>query len=389
MALTFRRWCLLLCLLLAAGAVALLPPTGFDPFGLTGAWARWWYDFDRTPARDPLQQEQLVLGRTLNRARQDLTHLVLRDSLDHWLPARGPTVSLVLRGPVPAPVAASMGRLTDRLASALARLGPIPGTLALVVMADTAGSAGVTEGSHLLLPPPGAPGRCALVVPARTLRRVEGVRQTEESLAPCVFYAAFGPPGPEVEQWLFHRGFDLASAADWWEAPAPRAGNALDVRWWSPAVVAMMFDHPWQPLGSLRLMGCRAGQAAACAPALLGRAETRVAPVRHDRAQVHSALEWWGPEMDRGVHGLARDLVREFGPDRFRSFWTSAAPPEQAFETAFGVRFATWSARWVPATLGRTAVGPSLRLGGAVTWLAVVGLALGAALLVARRRRLA
>ncbi len=38
---------------------------------------------------------------------------------------------------------------------------------------------------------------------------------------------------------------------------------------------------------------------------------------------------------------------------------------------------------------GRTVVGPSLRVGGVVTWLAVVGLALGAALLVARRRRLA
>ncbi|MBP6669323.1 MAG: hypothetical protein KA180_07735 [Gemmatimonadales bacterium] len=388
MALTFRRWCLLLLLLLAAGAVVLLPPNGLVPFELTGALTRWWYSYDRAPSRDALRQEQLVLGRELSRARRELDHLILRDSLPRWVPATAPAVSLVLRGEVPAPIAARMHRLTDSLARALAPLGPLPGSLALVVVADTAGTAPLLEGTHLLLPPAGEAGRCALVVPSRALRRAEGVRQAEESLAPCVFYAAFGPAGPQVERWLFHRGFDLARAADWWEPAVARDSARLDVRWWSPALVAYMFDRAWQPLGSIALMACRAGRSASCAPALLGRSDVRIAPVQYDRAQVLSALAWWGYESELGVQGLARDLVREFGPQRFRAFWTSPAPPAQAFEGAFGVRFDAWAPRWVPAALGRTVVGPSLRVGGVLAWLSVVGLALGGAVLMARRRQL-
>lgn len=389
MALSFRRWCLLLALLLTAGAVALLPPSGFDAFGLTGALARWWYTYDRAPSRDALHQEQQVLGRALERARRELTHVVLRDSLPRWLPADAPTVSLVLRGEVPSPITTRMRRLTDSLARALASLGPLPGSMALVVVSDSASTAELLQGTHLLLPPAGVPGRCALVVPARALRRVEGVRQVEESLAPCLFYAVFGPPGPQVERWLFHRGFDLANAASWWEPAVTPDAAGLDVRWWSPVLVAMMFGRPWQPLGSLGLTACRAGRAAACAPALLGRPDRRIAPVRFDRAQVLSSLEWWERDIDREVHGLARDLVREFGPERFRAFWTSAAPPADAFAAAFGVPFETWAARWVPATLGRTSVGPSLRVGGVLAWLSSVVVALGGAVLLARRRRLA
>ncbi|MBK6781644.1 MAG: hypothetical protein IPG75_19220 [Gemmatimonadetes bacterium] len=85
---------------------------------------------------------------------------------------------------------------------------------------------------------------------------------------------------------------------------------------------------------------------------------------------------------------MLRDLVREFGPEQFRAFWTSSAPPAEAFAAAFGVEFEAWAARWVPATMGRTVVGPSLRVGGVLAWLSVVGLALGGALLMARRRRL-
>lgn len=389
MALTFRRWCLVLALLLCAGAVALLPPSGFDALGLTGMWGRWWYDYDRAPKKDSLLQEQQVLGRALERARRELTHVVLRDSLPRWLPAAAPTVSLVLRGEAPAPITARMRRLADSLARALAPLGPVPGSMALVLVGDSSGTAGLLQGTHLLLPPAGEAGRCVLVVPARALRRVEGVRQMEESLAPCVFYAAFGPPGPQVERWLFHRGFDLVNAASWWDPAVTRDSTALDVRWWSPVLLAMMFERPWQPLGSLGLTACRAGRAEACGPALLGRSATRSSPVRFDRAQIMYSLDWWGLDLDREMHGLASDLVREFGPARFRAFWTSPAPPADAFATAFGVPFNAWAARWVPATLGRTAVGPSLRMGGVLSWLSVVGLALGGALLLARQRRVA
>lgn len=241
----------LLLLSLAAGVVAPPPPNGLVPFELTGALTRWRYSYDRAPSRDALRQEQLVLGRSCpgpGGSWDDLS--IFRDSLPRWVPgATAPAVSLVLRGEVPAPIAARMHRLTDSLARALAPLGPLPGSLALVVVADTAGTAPLLKAPHLLLPPAGEAGRCALVVPSRALRRAEGVRQAEESLAPCVFYAAFGPAGPQVERWLFHRGFDLARAADWREPAVVWDSARLDARWWSPALVAYMFDRAWQPLG--------------------------------------------------------------------------------------------------------------------------------------------
>lgn len=388
MALTLRWWCLLLGLCLAGLAALLLPPDPGRPWRLFDAfWPEWSYAY-RVPPSEPLRQQQQFLLRELSRAEQRLRRLDLRDSLAEWVPPGGPAVRLVLRGGVPAPIAARMGRVADSLRRVLERQGPLPGRLALVVTGDTVPEYGSDDYNYLLLPQAGKPGLCALVLQASSLRRIEGVRWAEAQLAPCAFYTAFGAPGREVEHWLFRRGFDVASAADWWVSPGPDRSAAVDVAWWHTGLLAMMFDREWRPLGPVGLIACRAGRAARCAPTLLAADISRAQPIRSDRGASYSRHGWWDYWLDRGERGLLRDLVREFGPEQFRAFWTSSAPPAEAFAAAFGVEFEVWAARWVPATMGRTVVGPSLRVGGVLAWLSVVGLALGGALLMARRRRL-
>lgn len=386
MALTVRRWFLLLGLLLAALGVALLPPGMQSVSPLTGVWARWWYSY-QVPRRDPLEAEQQYLLRELAGAENERARVAYRDSLTRWVQPSSPAVHLILRGAVPAPIATRMRQVSDSLSGVLARLAPLPGRLALVVVGDTASAGAADDYNHLLLPAAGVPGLCALVMRARTLRRMAGVRWAEEELGTCVYYATFGPPGPEVERWLFRRGLDVAAAADWWEPAMPSRGDSLDVAWWRSGLLAVVFRREWRHFGSTGLIACRAGRTARCAPALLdfeGGPPRRVTP---DRGVVLGAMEWWSFRTTGDGRGALRELVREFGPERFRRFWASPAPPEAAFAKTFGLPFAAWVERWARRTYGRTVVGPSLRWGGVAVWLLLSGAAIGLAVQVARRRQ--
>ena len=67
---------------------------------------------------------------------------------------------------------------------------------------------------------------------------------------------------------------------------------------------------------------------------------------------------------------LLMSAVREFGPERFGTFWRSSAAPDAAFSQATGVTLDAWTRAWLTRTLGALPTRPTIR-GSHVVWLAV------------------
>lgn len=384
MAVTTRRWWLGLLLALALVGVQLLPPSGFDPTGLLPRWL--WHGPPSMPM-DSLTRQLRLVDRELNRAQQRLASRGLRDSLAHWAPPGGPSVRLVLQGEVPGAEATRARQLHASLQAALDSAAAPPGLVVLVVQGGARATSARDLASQLVLPPAGVAGTCALSVPARVLARPAGVHWVEGAIAPCLFYAAYGPPGQEVERWLARRGFDLVRRPDPRGLVPPPAAPALELITGRSPLAAAMLGRDWRDINALDLVGCQAGQRARCEPALLQPQPLFGRPTGLDRTRRSSSFDWrfWSEDQARG--DLLGSLVREFGPERFQHFWRSAAPVPEAFEVAFGVSFEGWAARWVPERLGRTVTGPSLRWAGVTGWLGLAVLAVLAAAFMAERRR--
>ncbi len=81
------------------------------------------------------------------------------------------------------------------------------------------------------------------------------------------------------------------------------------------------------------------------------------------------------------------DVVREVGLDRFREFWTSDLPVDQAFASVVGRDIGAWTSDWLAERIGRQDFGPGVRGPGllAVALLASLGIFAGA--YVAEKRK--
>ncbi len=160
-----------------------------------------------------------------------------------------------------------------------------------------------------------------------------------ESLGPCLYYAAFGEPGPHIARWLEERSYKLANSGNWTK-PAEVARRSEDPAAWNVLVSNMSFNA----------VACLAGRADRCRPVVAdvqqeeplfrGASRGRAARV----TGVFKRVQWGGtfPNED---YFLA-SLVRETGRERFAQFWRSAAPVDSAFRAAFGQPLEQWTANW-------------------------------------------
>src|SRR6266480_4596643 len=76
-----------------------------------------------------------------------------------------------------------------------------------------------------------------------------------ESLGPCLYYAAFGEPGPHIARWLEERSYKLANSGNWTK-PAEVARRSEDPAAWNVLVSNMSFNA----------VACLAGRADRCRP---------------------------------------------------------------------------------------------------------------------------
>lgn len=161
-----------------------------------------------------------------------------------------------------------------------------------------------------------------------------------EALGPCLYYAAFGQPGPHIERWLEERYFKVANTADWDSTPP-----TIDVREEPQAYDMVIGDMTFDALGCLNGQLPRCREAVAHSPdqglrfsgRLMGPIVTGV--VRR---------AFWPRSFPIDDHYLSA-LVHDMGHERFARFWRSSAPLDSAFLGAFGQPLDVWTEHWARA----------------------------------------
>lgn len=359
MVLTVRRWWILLGLLVLGLGAWLLPPEQ--------ATARGRY---RQPTMTP---EELRYGHAAS---------VLRAATAAWATGRlqqavtrmgGDSVAIGLLGEAPVGLMPVMSEVVPQLWGQL-RAGPTPLRLYVMVVPGPGDAVPGAPLDNLLssfvVPPDRLDGRtCGVVLrmPWDLFRRRTGpqprrwlVSQARATLGACGFWKTFGPPGSGVRAWLVRTDYRLAGDAPW------ASGLRTNPERMSLDEISALADarapglRPFLQLAR-RLAGepdpayllspvgarCLRGDAAACAEAVQG--------FRPRRFGTDFTVRAWGVEYDvlgPEANRFLADLARARGPDAFRAFWQSAAPPDSAFRAAFGVEAGAWTAGWMRERYG-------------------------------------
>jgi hypothetical protein len=208
--------------------------------------------------------------------------------------------------------------------------------------------------------------RCVVLVRVRSAAIAQLTPLRERSLlGPCAYYAAFGQPGPNVRRWLEATDYRGARQPDW---DRPRA----------PAVDASAIYALGSEAGR-----CLTGSRAHCRKAIGGVPgdTTRIRVV--DGNSSGEARGGRTIALGEASTRFLADAVRELGPSRFASFWSSNMSTDSAFLAASGVSLDQWTAQWLERSYGAPR---SMRVVRArdLLWLAV---ALPLLVLIATGRR--
>ena len=226
----------------------------------------------------------------------------------------------------------------------------------------------------------------------------------EELLGPCLFYGAFGPPGPHVDEWLRTRGWSFVGRGSW-----ARRADAIDLD-------AILAKQAWMPLQAalgtgtsipffsemhVDGVGCAAENAEACERTLLGKRLRGASPVIINSNLLYRSYAPLGHSQEysflyyqrgfgRREPYLLNDMVRSLGRDRFARFWTSADSVPAAFAKAAGEPLNAWTTRWIRAQYGPVPpLGAGVSPGAAGTSMVLIVLAVLVALGVSSRRQFA
>lgn len=224
-------------------------------------------------------------------------------------------------------------------------------------------------------------GRWRMPWPDRThwLRRV---------LGPCAFYAAFGPPGARVREWLDGGAMQTAYVPTW-DTAAPRRRAARDALTAGDTGIVQRIALAMTPprRSSLEHTACAAGRRDWCDRYLatdeLAQAwawgDLGMPGVIANRAAL---LRWYDPDV---VYFLS-DLVRLRGRERFAGWWRSTGAADSAFAATYGASLDRWTMQWIRQG-GSVRTGPYVRRASVLTSvLFAVTLVLAAVWYVTRRQ---
>lgn len=222
------------------------------------------------------------------------------------------------------------------------------------------------------------------------VRYANGEDQKDLFLGPCVYYAAFGAPGPHIAEWLRARGWRFARSGTWSRAQNRDFGTLVasedlfDIQTW-------FFRTRTTP----HAQACATGDLGACRAAFFDTTAYRWLPWGGGILSDGPASDWW-PDANPSdarfglgpaeVHLLA-DMERWLGEARFERFWTSSLPVEQAFAQAAGIGLDEWTREWAQGMYGVRPRGAEVGGGSIVFGVLLALIAIGSAVVVARRRR--
>ena len=224
----------------------------------------------------------------------------------------------------------------------------------------------------------------------------------DNAIAPCALLATFGPPGPTLSAWLTRTRYAAAASSDWLVRPPdfnPDRGPwalwrddesmaALDRNTEGPLVRAAGIIgagvlRPTPYVFGLTGLQCMQGRGDACVRAVLhaGVIDPDSGIVPDDLTLPARTL---APDSVTSAtvrlpsSNFTSGIIAAFGRERFRTFWRSSAPFEEAFADAFGEPLGAWTARWSQrlwhGSFEARYGGASLMLGTAVqlAWLPLI-----------------
>lgn len=233
---------------------------------------------------------------------------------------------------------------------------------------------------------------CVAMVPGWRDVVTHGIRASTRdmsaAIAPCAMIATFGLPGPSVRAWLTRNRFAQARSNDWLLPSSPPHVTGPWAYWYDLQEVrdypvwlersALLFDAaaevPRYEFGAAGLR-CLSGDEASCVTSIL-RPDIFVEPAALVPADLTSDGESEMPRVVtvtqvRAARGdYLASLIQYFGRDRFRRFWVSPLPFEEAFQDAFGRSLGSWTREWAQTEWKETeyahALGPDVVLGANV-----------------------
>lgn len=209
----------------------------------------------------------------------------------------------------------------------------------------------------------------SILLDVDSLEDIHGRRSAYSTiLGPCRWWLRYGAPGNSIGSWL-ERG-----AYHFFDAPA----EWLDESGRSRSRRGVFGSRPWENV-SVWNDACLAGRQDACTILVNAVVRDSTRPGAYERRHSYGPLGW-------ADGALFAHVEREFGGDRFASFWTSQQPPEQAFEAAFGVPMGEWVTGWARRHYGVEPRGPKLNVSGVLLSLMLVAMCAAASLWNVRRR---
>ncbi len=373
MALTVGRWIAITGVSCLALAVAYLPPQ--PPWGAIVF-----------RAEEPVETARLnLMNNAYQQAENVLGAVRFRDSLSRVVRAGAtgaPDLAVLVRGPRSDSAQRAFRTAVDHVWQ---RTHPAPGARLIVVL-DVV-TKRFYQAWYVL--PSALDGRtCAVALtldwsvewfrspPA--LERGENLEPwLREQLGPCLYYSAFGRPGPQVEQWLRARSYRVANVADW-ERPPPtlrllEEPNALNL-----VVSEMSFDA----------LACADGRLPRCQSAITSDRFWQPLSLRLKSPEISGYLRrtYW-PRNFLGEDRYLSTLVHQMGRERFARFWRSSAPVDSAFALAFGESMDRWTMDWARSVVpGLPPLGPAPRRRAILFAVALAALVLTLALSLVGRR---
>jgi len=196
----------------------------------------------------------------------------------------------------------------------------------------------------------------------------------------CSIYAAHGMPGGDIARWLESGGVSYGSS----QGPRRRTSSPIRGRTGPFGYIA------FQTRDGLMDDKCLAGLADACASLFVDPVANSplLAPMVAiaQRSPALSIGDYYPLTGEAGY--LLADLEEEFGAERFQAFWTSEAPVDEAFESAFGAPVGQWMVSWMGRSFKIDPPGPQLAKSTSSAAFLTLGLFVLVAYLRNRRREL-
>ncbi len=196
-------------------------------------------------------------------------------------------------------------------------------------------------------------------------------RRLRSLIAPCLYLARFGRPGPGVARWLAETGYQGMQSAEWLFRPGALTagfdywGQSDRGEWVAPLLVAFGRD-PLPPYWSgAPAVGCLAGRAGACDQFVRGPRLSYRGAALPVMVGVAAADDDYYPELG-GRSQWVDDLIRTRGEAAFGTFWRSEADFPAAFRTAYGEDLGPAVARWERHDWEQRRERPPVRLGAPI-----------------------